>query len=1204
MFPAGVLLADTGPTGEECFSWTYTLVVKQTYPSRMAVVKNVLGKWVTITTPWEPPAWPQPEEFNSAWRMATNPNISSVSSVQADAAPLAPGEHTYAWTVNFSSLQPDPGPPFNLYGTDATDPSRSPILGGDPPPTWLTWPDVFYSYTDKGGTFGSGAIEQRPLDVVGTSTNVANWGLMIFSTGIDRDTTGGSGTWTKRNKVVQMIDTSDRGDVTNIESAMDLVVNTHGSNGTNVYGSTPTRGALGPVPGAAGTANAETILQYVAQGTTTDTDLVDDVGQQFTLSPDPKFDCNRPYASILVTDGLSNVGNPWGCEPTVSAWGTLGNWREPCLACDCSNTATLGPNNGGPGCPDGGDSRHTCPKDYQEFAAGKAEDAWFSNVLIDGSPKPLMARTWVIGISQEVGLCELNSIAYRGRTDASDPKQLVGMGGVAPYLDPYLSLGDDPNGDTYDGPVASNDTGAACDLPSHSPTHGDYAFFAQSATKLNEALKKVLSAYGIGDYTTSAPSIANTASTTTATSTVGFITTAEYPKWQGHVYAYDLTAPITCTSDAMCPTVANGAGRCIATPGDPAFHTCKAPDTFTLLWDGGLVLNTGNDGKPRRIYTWNGTTLVAVTTANEGLLNTVCGGCGITDKVVDFIRGNDGDGNPRPWQLGAIINSTAAIVGKPEEWKQFTGHLGFETLYATRNSVAWVGASDGMVHGFDARDGSEVVALIPPDQLADQVTLYNNYKTNPTDDGMGQPIYASDHLYGVANSPRFADVWDGSQYHTVMYITEGPGGTGVHAIDVTHPTPPDVLSDGTTTGGDQNYGYGIPYNPSDPEAAPPVKPLWSLTQDGRAGTTQVASLQDTWSIPGIGGTSNGQNWELVMGNGYTKYDASTAATIAATENPTPHYLRLDPWTGSVRADKTVTNLPGGPTDPPQALGGPWVRDQMFAHSTIWSTTTGYYQPDDDVNEGVQVDLQGRVWLLDRNNMSTNNWRNPQTLTDAGSVIAGEPLYYSPAVANYPSDLPAYNVFAFSSGSFYEISDYINGSAVGTAGHFIPSLYLVARTILAPLTTTVNRIPIASITTPDAGVTFAINTGITSYVGGTSYFGHRTQVTASPLILTPKVGSNGNVIALYLLFDPDIGCAGRSYVVRLDFDPGNLASVAVKVAQAGEGAASGMVLAGKLPVVAKSFAGTGGKAYFFVVRDLPIQGAGGPGAPISWWRELQ
>jgi hypothetical protein len=95
-----------------------------------------------------------------------------------------------------------------------------------------------------------------------------------------------------------------------------------------------------------------------------------------------------------------------------------------------------------------------------------------------------------------------------------------------------------------------------------------------------------------------------------------------------------------------------------------------------------------------------------------------------------------------------------------------------------------------------------------------------------------------------------------------------------------------------------------------------------------------------------------------------------------------------------------------------------------------------------------------------------------------------------------------------------------------------------------------------------------------------------------------------MIALYLLFDPDAGCKGLSYVVRLDFNPGNLTNVAVTVANAGEGAASGLVLAGTRPLASKSYAGADGKAYFYVVKDLVIPGAGGAGAPIAWWRELQ
>ncbi len=1179
LFPAGVLLADSGPEPQSCVSWNYTLVVDQNYPSRMAVVKNVLGNSVSITTPWVPPL---------VWPALTNPNwqcgggCTVTGPVNVDVAPTAIGQnwqHLSTWTLTYDTPHVDPGPPFGIYATPATDPTRTAIQATDPS-TWLTWPNV---YTDAGDQFGSGAAVQAPLDVVGKNAAQVNWGLLVFSTKVDYVPAGPSGggtPWgddTKRNHILAMIDSSDSGDVTAIEAALQLFAN----GGTNVFGGTPTLGAL-EFAEASPDPTKPSILQSVASGTGT-TPLVDDLGNSFTLPPDPKFECNRQYASILVTDGLSNVGNPEGCPgPSDYKWG---NWIEPCLTCECGSVPG-NPTSGGPGCPDGGDSGVTCPDSYTLFVAGKAEDAWLSDVLdpVTGLPRQLKARTWVVGISQNVGPCELNYTAYRGRTDASDPSGYAGIDSAS-GPDVYLPPG------TYDGPTAAN-CGSFVHATGHSPTpedpqpgDGNYAFFAGSATQLYDAISKVLSSYGVGDYTTSAPSISNTANATTATN-IGFITTAEYPKWRGHVYAYNLNAPIVCTSDSECPTNPTVSGACNTVTGE-----CIAPDTFQLLWDGGAVLKANNNGKPRRIYTWNGTTLIAVEKSNEGALNTVCGNCGITDQVVDFIRGNNGSGAARPWQLGAIVNSTAAIVGAPEQWKQVTGHLGFETTYAGRNSVAWMGSSDGMVHGFDVTDGSELVALIPPDQLANQVTLYNTYKANPADDSMGQLLAPAAHLYGVANSPRFADVLDGSDYRTMMYITEGPGGTGVHGLDVTHPTPTDP-----------NYGYGTPYDSGNPEAAPPVKPLWSLTQDGRGGTRIQSDLNQSWSIPGIGGTANGTNWELVMGNGYTVYNPSTAATTAATANPQPDYIRLDPLTGAQRSDNTVTNFN---TD--QTLGGPWLRNQMFAHSTIWSTTTGYYQPDDDVNEGVQVDLQGHVWLLDRQNMSTNNWRNPQKLSDPGSVIAGEPLYYSPAVANYPSDLPVYNVFAFSSGTFYEVSTYINGGNVGIPAastgpkNFIPALYLVSRTIVAPTTTTVDRIEIRSFvgsTSTDGGTTFSINPS------GTPYFGHRTQVTASPLILTPRVGSNGNVIALYLLFDPDAGCKGLAYVVRLDFDPGTLTVAAVKIAQAGEGAASGMVLAGTLPVVSKSFAGTGGKAYFFVVKDLPIAGAGGAGAPIAWWRELQ
>ncbi|HVN77132.1 MAG TPA: hypothetical protein VMT19_12500 [Thermoanaerobaculaceae bacterium] len=1230
VFPAGVLLAQAADQPQLCTTWSYTLVIDQNFPSRMAVVKNVLGSSIDIITPWEPPVWP--DVTNPLWDPAVTPGIATASTPAfhsapqgpIDVAPTAVGSHylhKYIWTVKYGSPQPDPGPPFNLYNSaDPSDPTRQALQVGQ------QW--TFRDFTTGSPTFGnalifdangnpfvrnnaSDAIFQPHLDVVGQNRNLVNWGLEVFSTGIDYhvgDTSPGQ--FDKQVGVVEAMDTSDTGDVTSIENAMALVA----SGGQNVYGSTPTLAAL---------AFAKTMLQDTASGTTADSTITDDLGRTFSLPPDPKLDCNRHYAAILVTDGLSNIGNPAGCTtPPGYSWG---NWIEPdpCAAspsanCSCDNTATLGAYNGGPGCPDGGDSGYTCPDQYTQFAAGKAEDSWNSQVLdpATGLPKNLNVRTWVIGISQNVGPCELNYTAYRGRTDASSPN---GDAGFDTAADPYLPEGSPGN---YDGPTSASPCPAAGF--SHVPVHGNYAFFAGSATALYNALSDVLGAYGVGNYTTSAPSIASSS----VLANVGLITSAEYPGWRGHVYAYDLSGPLVCHSDGECPTVANGIGRCNTTTG-----ACKDPDTYRLAWDAGEVMSaydsfghsqTPNRGLPRQIYTWDPSqlssadksqVLVPIEPANLVKLNTICNGCGITDQVVDFIRGNDGSGNPRRWALGAVINSTPALISSPQQWKQFSGHSSFENTYSGRNTVVWIGSSDGAIHAFDLNDGAELVALLPPDMLDLQVQLYHNYTLDPIRYNMGELKLPWQHIYGVANSPRVADIYDPStpdhtNYRTVLYMVEGPGGQGLHAIDITHPTPPRTYADGTTYGGDPNYGYGVAsYSTTNPEAAPPVMPLWSVNRTGKGGTQVLADLANTWSIPAIGGTNGGANWELVVGSGYLNY----SATDLTTSNPIPHYLRLDALqgltSGSPRADDAVSVF-----NTNQLAGGPWVRNQNFADAQMWSIAAGYYQPDNDVNQGVELDLQGHVWLLQRTSTSVSTWAAPQAMPDSSSVVAGDPLYYAAAIASYPSQNPAYNLYAFSSGSFYEVSSYIMGQAVGTDAavsdppNFIPGLFLASRTIEASPHTVIQKLNIRDLV-------------VTNADGTKTHLGHRTQATSSPDIYVPNPGVPGKVAAVYLLFDPDASCAGESYVVVIAFNAGDLAngtltfnaadvaaggnsSYIVKVADAGAGAASGLGQSGTTPLASHSFAGTGGKAYFKAIEGLQISGAGNTGAPIAWWVELQ
>ena len=106
---------------------------------------------------------------------------------------------------------------------------------------------------------------------------------------------------------------------------------------------------------------------------------------------------------------------------------------------------------------------------------------------------------------------------------------------------------------------------------------------------------------------------------------------------------------------------------------------------------------------------------------------------GLDAAVIDFIRGNNGAGSARAWRLGPMINSAPAIVAAPSSWIQSTvvDHKPFQTTYASRDPLLWVGSDDGMLHAFRSKDGVEQIALIPPSLLWKQVTLYNNFVEDP-----------------------------------------------------------------------------------------------------------------------------------------------------------------------------------------------------------------------------------------------------------------------------------------------------------------------------------------------------------------------------------------------------------------------------------------------------------------------------------------
>ncbi|WP_026289957.1 pilus assembly protein [Thioalkalivibrio sulfidiphilus] len=262
-----------------------------------------------------------------------------------------------------------------------------------------------------------------------------------------------------------------------------------------------------------------------------------------------------------------------------------------------------------------------------------------------------------------------------------------------------------------------------------------------------------------------------------------------------------------------------------------------------LLWDAADLIPAPSS---RNILTRNASgTTVPFTWANlspsqQLALNTnrnsVVDGRG--QQRLDWVRGvrteEGGLFRERSTVLGSIINSDPHFVGSQnfgyEALPAAAG--GGETYTAFRFSkvdsqgralkpMIYVGANDGMLHGFDAQTGVERFAYMPSSVIPHLSNLTdNNYS----------------HRYLVDGQFFAGDAYIGGQWRTILVGTQGAGGRTVFAIDVT-----------------------------DPHNVTASNVLWEFTHP---------ELGHVLGPPVVGRMKNGQ-WAAVFGNGYNS-DSNTA----------------------------------------------------------------------------------------------------------------------------------------------------------------------------------------------------------------------------------------------------------------------------------------------------------------------------------------
>lgn len=218
-----------------------------------------------------------------------------------------------------------------------------------------------------------------------------------------------------------------------------------------------------------------------------------------------------------------------------------------------------------------------------------------------------------------------------------------------------------------------------------------------------------------------------------------------------------------------------------------AYQVAQDNSTTTQKWDAAEQLPAS---QLRNIVTWNQREKKGIEFKWKNL-NTEQQTYLKSSSILDYLRGSaaleravDGSGaNPyrhRKNKLGDIVNSSPLYVGKTDfgfsntTFTFGTSYPEFLKRKSERNAMLYVGANDGMLHGFDAKTGIEQFAFIPNSVFP--------YLSSLTD-----PDYK--HRYFVDGPLTEGDAYlsDVKEWKNILLGSTGAGSHSMFAIDITNP---------------------------------------------------------------------------------------------------------------------------------------------------------------------------------------------------------------------------------------------------------------------------------------------------------------------------------------------------------------------------------------------------------------------------------
>jgi type IV pilus assembly protein PilY1 len=311
-------------------------------------------------------------------------------------------------------------------------------------------------------------------------------------------------------------------------------------------------------------------------------------------------------------------------------------------------------------------------------------------------------------------------------------------------------------------------TGAAGATSSQKPVSGDnFAYVAEYQTVLWEGNIKAL---------------------TIDTSTGVFSVT---PSWEAK---NTLRTQVQATSDS----------RTILYRDTSVTGTQLANFTYTNLANAGFGANfagvcTSGNFRLSQCATLAATGAAVQSAANDGnnLVNYLRGRTGLEDRAGN--ASTDRLFRQRPnTPLGDIVNAAPVYVKRPPFAYADAGYNTFAANQANRTAVVYAAANDGMLHAFNATTGAELWAYVP------RVVMPNLYR-------LADANYDVNHRYFVDATPVAGDVFDGTNWRTILIGGLGAGGRGYYALDITDPANPRSLWEfSVTDDADLGQTFGNP----------------------------------------------------------------------------------------------------------------------------------------------------------------------------------------------------------------------------------------------------------------------------------------------------------------------------------------------------------------------------------------------------------